>query len=109
MTSSSGIFTALSSEIREAQQPALDQPCWLDEGLDKPPIECRLRKISGSGGNLICPTPDHVPDEFNLYLTRDGNVGRRCSVTKREGNEIGFKFISGKVKKSIWLSTILEA
>ncbi|HEY9716105.1 MAG TPA: hypothetical protein V6C69_01445 [Trichormus sp.] len=109
MTSSTGTFTTLMSEIRKAQQPALDQPCWLDEGLDKPPIESRLRQISKSGGSLICPTPNQVPDEFNLYLTRDGNVGRRCSMTKREGNEIGFKFLSGNVQKSSWLSAILEA
>jgi|SRR5665213_1611771 len=109
MTSPSGTFTALSSEIRKAQQPALDQPCWLDEGLDKQPVECRLRKISKSGGKLILPTSKPVPDEFNLYLTRDGNVGRKCAVTKREGNEIEFKFVSGNVQKSRWLKTTLEA
>ena len=96
------------NEIHKAHRRLLDQPCWLDENLDRAPVECRLRKISKSGGKLICPATDQVPNEFDLYLTRDGNVGRKCLVTSREGNEIEFNFVSGDVQKSRWLPAMLE-
>ena len=97
------------SEIHKAHRQPLDQPCWLDENPNRPPVECRLRKISKSGGKLTCPAPDQVPNEFNLYLTRDGSVGRKCLVASREGSEIVFQFISGNVQKSPWLPVMLEA
>ena len=96
------------SEIHKAHRRLLDLPCWLDEGMDRAPVECRLRKISKSGGKLSCPATDQVPNEFNLYLTRDGNVGRKCLVTSREGNEIEFNFVSGNVEKSRWLPAMLD-
>lgn len=58
---------------------------------------------------MICLAPDQVPDEFNLYLTRDGKVGRKCIVTLRENSEIGFQFKSGIVQKPQWAPAVLEA
>jgi hypothetical protein len=97
------------TENRKTRRQSLEQPCWLDKGADHPPAECRLSEISKSGGKLICPAPDQVPDEFNLYLTRDGKVGRKCVVVSRDSNEIGFQFKSGIVQKPQWAPAVLEA
>ena len=90
------------SEKRKEIRQSLDYPCWLDAGPGKPPILCHLRNISKSGAKLICSNVAEIADQFDLYLTRSGSIGRRCHVARREENEIGLLFIGNTVPRPDW-------
>ena len=88
-------------ERRKDHRRTLTSPCWVDAGAGKEPIECRISDISKIGARLTCKTPDKLSDEISLYLTRDGNVGRRCKITRRDNDGIGLEFI-GNAAKPKW-------
>ena len=92
----------MSREKRKEQRRPLDYPCWLDAGPNHPPIACRFFDVSKSGAKIICADPALIPTEFNLYLTRDGKVGRKCKVVRRDGNELGLHLASRNVPKPNW-------
>ena len=95
-------------EKRKDDRQSLDYPCWLSLGPGQPPIECRLSNVSKSGALLVCDTADvQIADEFALYLTRDGNIGRQCKVVRREKNTVGLHFVSRKVQKPNWLDALV--
>lgn len=91
-----------SAEKRKDRRQTMNSTCWIDVGEGKNPIECHVANISDSGARLLCKAPDQLPDEFNLYLTRDGTVGRRCKVVRRGTTEAGLHFISRNVPKPDW-------
>ena len=91
----------MTNRRKDARQP-LDYPCWFAAGVNQSPNEGRLCDVSKSGAKLICEDPVQVPNEFNLYLTRDGTVGRKCRVVRRDGNEIGLHFLRQNVPKPQW-------
>ena len=92
------------TEKRKETRQSLDYPCWLDLGPGHPPIECQIRDASRSGAKLICDVP--VADQFVLYLTRDGKVGRQCKVVRRDQGVIGLNFVSRNVPKPTWLDPL---
>jgi hypothetical protein len=101
----------MSEKRKEARQP-LDYPCWLDAGPGKPPLHGHLRNVSKSGARLICADTAKIADQFALYLTHLGNVGRKCKVVRRDENELGLQFVSSDVPKPSWLmseKTVVEA
>jgi PilZ domain-containing protein len=89
------------AEKRTDRRQSMNSACWIDIGDGKEPIKCRVSNISHAGA-LLCDAPGQLPDEFNLYLTRDGNVGRRCRVVRRSENKVGLNFISRRVPKPDW-------
>jgi len=90
-----------SVERRKDHRRTLASPCWVDAGAGKQPIECRISDISKIGAKVTCRTSDQLPNEFSLYLTRDGNVGRRCKIVRRDNDDIGLEFI-GNAAKPKW-------
>ena len=96
---------AVMTEKRKEPRQTLDYPCWLDLGPGRPPIECKITDVSKSGAKLTCDVP--VADEFVLYLTRDGKVGRRCKVVRRDQAVIGLNFVSRNVPKPKWLEPVV--
>jgi hypothetical protein len=57
---------------------------------------CTMADVSSSGARLIVKTPTEVPDEFNLLLSRNGSVRRRCKVMRRSEGEVGVQFLHPK-------------
>ena len=98
----------MSEKRKETRQP-LDYPCWLDAGPGQPPMRCHLRNISKSGASLICQNTSDIADQFALYLTQLGNVGRQCKVVRRDETELGLQFVSSDVPKPSWLVVVVEA
>jgi hypothetical protein len=88
---------------RKDDRQTIDYPCWIDAGPDRPPIKGRLCDVSQTGAKLTCKDAAELPDKFNMYMTVEGNVGRRCKVARRVGNEIGLTFLSRNVPKPQWL------
>jgi len=93
------------TDRRKDGRRTLDQPCWLDAGPSQPPNKGHLCNVSPSGAKLIFDESSELPNEFNLYMTHDGSVGRRCKVVRRAENEIGLRFMSRKVPKPHWIQT----
>ena len=71
---------------------SINRPCWIDQGTQGL-LAARLRAISNVGAKLTCEMPDRVPDESDLFLTRDGAVRMRFRVVHREGREIGARVL----------------
>jgi hypothetical protein len=71
---------------------SINRPCWIDQGTQGL-LAARLRAISNVGAKLTCETPDCVPDEFDLLLTKGGEVRVRFRVVHREGREIGARVL----------------
>jgi hypothetical protein len=93
----------MSGDRREARRQALDQACWVDLGPDSLALGCLMKNVSGKGAKLICQASDQIPDRFYLYLTRDGKVGRKCQVVRREKGELGLRMMKGAIPKPRWL------
>jgi len=94
---------------RDDTRKTLIYSCWVDGGPGQLAVECRLQNISQTGAKLIIEGLVQISDVFILYLTRDGNVGRKCKVAWRRENEIGFEFLSRNVPKARWSEPIKEA
>jgi PilZ domain len=94
------------ADRRKDSRRKLDQPCWIDAGPGLPPNKGQLCDVSPSGARLICEDSVELPDQFNLYMTHDGSVGRKCKVVRRADNEIGLRFLSRKVPKPHWLAAM---
>ena len=92
----------MSNERRSESRRSLERRCWLDQGPDQPPLECSLVNVSKSGAGVKCKEPDRLPDEFNLYLTLDGKIGRKCKVIRRGDGEAGLRFIRWRVPLPRW-------
>lgn len=57
---------------------------------------CRFLDVSKSGARLQVETPDRIPDELIVALSRDGLVRRQGKVVWRTEDELGIRFNSPK-------------
>lgn len=69
--------------------------CWLGTAAASPLVMGRVRNISEGGAKVTCRAPADVPDTFDLFMTPDGKVGRRCKVVWRLNDAIGLMFLTG--------------
>ena len=92
----------MASERKETRQ-SLDYPCWYDAGPAQRAVECRLLDVSKSGAKLSFSGSVEIPNEFVLYLTRDGKVGRACIVKSRQGNELQIYLLRRHAPPPKWL------
>jgi hypothetical protein len=95
--------TAAPADKRKGHRRTIDHPCWIDGGTGQPPIKGHLDNVSHAGAKLTCEGSVELPDQFNLYMTHDGIVGRSCKVVWRAENEIGLHFVSRNVPRPHWL------
>ena len=98
-------MAVMSSDRRKDDRRAIDRPCWIDVGPGCDPIRGHLRNISQSGAKLVCESFDKLPDQFVLFFTADGSVGRGCKVVRRVERDIGLHFVGRKVPKPSWIQT----
>ena len=67
-----------------------NRPCWINAPGSTVLRQCSLRDFSDQRATVASLSP--LPDTFDLFLTLDSKLGRRCSVVSRSGNEVGVKF-----------------
>ena len=99
----------MSADQRKDDRRAINHPCWIDAGHGRPPAKGYLCNVSDSGAKLICEASVELPDEFILYMTYEGSVGRKCRAVRRTENEIGLHFLSRKVPKPHWFEPSADA
>lgn len=54
--------------------------------------QCQIRDVSAGGARLGLDADFELPDEFELILTGNGRVRRRCTTVWRDPDEIGVRF-----------------
>jgi hypothetical protein len=51
-----------------------------------------MSDVSAGGARLTLQTPDKLPDQFLLLLSRDGQLLRRCRLVWQSENTAGVRF-----------------
>ena len=67
-----------------------NRPCWINAPRSAILRQCNLRKVSDQFATVSSPSP--LPDLFDLFLTLDSKLGRRCNVVSRSGDEVSVQF-----------------
>jgi PilZ domain len=63
-------------------------------GIDKSIIgPCTVCNVSATGARLKLEMSEGVPDEFELLLSRNAPLHRRCKVVWRSESNIGVRFV----------------
>jgi hypothetical protein len=62
--------------------------------------ECVMVDVSASGARLSQLGSTEVPDKFDLVLTRNGTVRRKCEVVRRSEQDLGIRFFPTKSVQS---------
>ena len=65
------------------------------------PLACIIKDVSETGARVATCTPDQLPDEFILRLTKDGATRRLCKVVWRTEREAGVSFVQPPRKRKI--------
>jgi hypothetical protein len=81
------------AQRRENPRRPINHPCWVDPGPGLSLIPGQLQNISVSGAKLLVKETDELPEEFTVYLTQDGKIGRRARIAWRSGAEVGLKIL----------------
>jgi hypothetical protein len=80
---------------RQTQRHRDDRAAWIDAGDGSQLQKCTLWDASDAGVRLTVDTPNRVPFEFCLVLSKDGKLRRRCRVRWRSADQIGACFVPG--------------
>jgi hypothetical protein len=64
-------------------------------------LDCTIKDVSETGARVAADSPDRLPDEFILRLTKDGATRRLCKVVWRTEREAGVSFVQPPRKRKI--------
>jgi PilZ domain len=53
---------------------------------------CVMVNVSAGGARLVVPTSADLPDQFNIVLSRSGQLRRSCMVVWRSERTLGVRF-----------------
>jgi hypothetical protein len=81
-----------STERRKHPREDVDHPCWLRTDNSSHPA--RISNFSKGGARISYVAHSQIPDRFDLLMTEDGKVGRRCKVVWRSDREFGVEFVA---------------
>ena len=81
------------SEQRRAIRESVDFPAWIAIGKGAVTLPCTVLDVSEHGARIELASPGGVPDDFCLFLTRDGSRQRRCRVVWRSDAQIGVSYM----------------
>ncbi len=81
-------------EQRQSPRKTVNSPAWVNAGSGTPTCDCLLVDISDTGARLELRTPAEMPETFNLLLSANGAVQRRCQIVWRSNSQIGVQFCS---------------
>lgn len=85
-------FSSNPRDPRKADRRKLGSKAWirLDGGFALRP--CVLADLSDTGVQIVVDTPQTIPNQFRLLLSRDRGMGRSCRVKWRRGPQIGAEY-----------------
>jgi hypothetical protein len=62
-------------------------------------FRCEILDISDGGARLLVSLVDEIPATFFLALTLNGSAHRSCEVVRRDGKDIGVRFVAKRAAK----------
>jgi len=89
----------MPAKRRLARRTYLDRRAWVSLNRERSPVECMVADISEIGAKIVVKLSMEIPQEFELLLTPDGTVRRRCGVVWQSHDEIGLTFIGRKASR----------
>jgi hypothetical protein len=90
----------MSTKRRLARRTYLDRQAWVSLNSERSPVDCTVADISEIGAKIVVKLNMEIPQEFDLLLTADGAVRRRCVVVWQSSDEIGLTFIGRKASRA---------
>lgn len=79
-------------ESRKALRRQSGTPAWIRVEKEFAVRSCTIVDISADGAQLKLSSPQPVPEEFKLLLSRDAH-GRSCRLKWRRGTSLGAEFL----------------
>ena len=90
----------MPTDHRLARRTHLGRRCWIATGPQQPPIECQISDISETGAKIEGQLNIELPQELELLLTENGDVGRCCTVVWQAQNELGVRLLGRERRAS---------
>jgi hypothetical protein len=95
----------MSAKRRLARRTYLDRQAlycqaWVSLNSERSPVKCMVADISEIGAKIVVKLNMEIPQEFDLLLTPDGAVRRRCVVVWQSSDAIGLTFIGRKASRA---------
>ena len=90
----------MPAKRRLVRRTYLDRKAWVSLNSERSPVECMVADISELGAKIVVKMNMEIPQEFELLLTPDGAVRRRCVVVWQSSDEIGRTFIGRKASRA---------
>src|SRR3954467_11897767 len=88
-------------EHRRNKRQSLDYHAEIDAIGGGGPLHCVIKDVSETGARVATDSPDQLPDEFILRLTKDGATRRLCKRVWRTEREPGLSFLRPPRKHKI--------
>ena len=76
---------------RKARRRPLRRSAWVALGPNDL-HGCKLFDVSESGARIEVEDATPIPDQFMLFLSKNGAARRACQVVWRNSNQLGVKF-----------------
>jgi hypothetical protein len=90
----------MPAKRRLTRRTYLDRQAWVSLSGERSPVECMVADISETGAKIVVTLNIEIPQEFDLLLTPDGAVRRRCGVVWQSRDQIGLTFIGRKASRA---------
>jgi hypothetical protein len=90
----------LFRDNRRAKRRPVHHPAWAQLDSNRRPIECVVKDMSDTGARLsIMASIAPLPEQFTLWLDKNGKVKRSCEIVWRRADYVGVRF-AGRDRKS---------
>jgi hypothetical protein len=88
-------------EHRRSKRQSLGYHAQIEAIGGAGPLDCLIKDVSETGARVATHSPNQLPDEFILRLTKDGATRRLCKVVWRTEREAGVRFVRPPRKRKI--------
>jgi len=82
-------FKRFYDEQRRSPREYVSFPAWIAVGTGTVTVPCTVLDVSEHGARIEVAHLPGVPDEFYIFLSKDGTRRRRCRIAWRSDVQIG--------------------
>jgi len=75
-----------------APRTEINCPAWIDFGDGSPLLKCTAVNLSRSGAKLAFKTRTHLPNEFVVRFTPNGDIAMVCKIVWSREGAVGLRF-----------------
>ena len=87
----------MSNEKRKSPRKAITADGYIYDLRGQAIGPCQVRDVSKGGAKILHSISADFPREFQLLLSRDGRVRRRCRIVWQSAGQIGVRFVAERV------------